>query len=175
MDVSYNAILTHLYVGSKDVFTEHFPFYFIVNCTVNIPFPKYPIEKQLRIPIEDDECDNIKMLEMMLYTNVLEKIYKCVCNKQNVLIYSEHGNQRSCALAACFLIRYLHMTPIRAICFVTDKRKNAFESENRFMNTIEYFYYYLQYEKGNKKNDEIQKQKIDIIKNKRIHPRIQPI
>lgn len=190
MDFSYNVIMPYLYIGSKealDINAEYFPvdtgsFYFIVNCTVNIPFPKYPTEEKLRIPVEDDERDNAKMLEMMLYTNVFEKIYICIHNKQNVLIYSEYGQQRACALAACFLIRYLHMNPNRAVRFIMEKRINAFKDKNRFINTIDYYYYYyLQFEKGNKtqnqNQNQIQKQnqKIDKTKTERLIPRKQPI
>ena len=174
MDLSYTAIISYLYVGSKDDFTEDFPFHFIVNCTVNIPFPNFPIEKKLRIPIDDDEQDNVKMLEMMIYTNDLEKIYKCVCNKQKVLIYSEYGNQRACALASCFLIRYMLLTPKHAVHFICDKRRNAFKEENRFANTIDFYYRYLEIE-HEKKNQKEEKQKIDENKKQRLLPRIQPI
>jgi len=178
MDFAYNSIISYLYVGSKDDFTEDFPFHFIVNCTVNIPFSNFPIEKKLRIPIEDDEQDNVKMLEMMVYTNVLEKIYKCISNKQKVLIYSEYGNQRACALAACFLIRYMRITPKHAVHLICEKRINAFKPENRFENTIDFYYQYLQIEpeKKNKKEEkQRQTQKIDENKKQRLGPRIQPI
>jgi hypothetical protein len=171
MDLSYNAIISHLYVGSKDAFTEDLHFHLIVNCTVNIPFPIFPpIEKKMRIPIDDTEQDDVKMLEMMLYTNVLEKIYKHVCNKQNVLIYSEYGNQRACALASCFLIRYMRITPKQAVRFIVDKRKSAFKEENRFANTIDFYYRYLHFEQN---GEEKENQKIDISKKQKLIPKIQ--
>ena len=81
---SYNAVLQYLFVGSSDILNTEteIPFHFIVNCTVDIPFPKYPIEKQLRIPIEDTEEDNVKFLEMIMYTNVFEKIHTCLLEKK---------------------------------------------------------------------------------------------
>jgi hypothetical protein len=180
MDSTSDFILEYLFIGSKDTLediSKYVPFHFIVNCTVNIPFPKYPMPLQLRIPVEDDIEDNIKFIEMMVYTNVLEKMYKCICQQQNVLVYSNYGQQRSCALVACFLIKYLKLRPRQAIRFVSSKRKNAFQSDipnNRFENTIHFYYEYLQLKKENKQTNNNNCQKIDE-KKKRLEPRIQPI
>jgi len=180
MDSTPDSILEYLFIGSKDTLEEiskyipiHNPFHFIVNCTVNIPFPKYPMPLQLRIPVEDDIEDNIKFIEMMVYTNVLEKMYKCICQQQNVLVYSNYGQQRACALVACFLIKYLNLKPIQSIRLVSSKRKDAFQLDNRFENTIYFYYEYLQLEKVNKQTNN-KCQKIDE-KKKRLEPRIQHI
>ena len=177
IDSAYDAILDNLFIGSKDALDEHSnnednPFHFIVNCTVNIPFPKYSMPLQLRIPIDDDTDDSIKFLEMMVYTNVLEKIYKCICQKQKVLVYSNFGQQRSCALAACFLIKYLKIKPIQAIKYVCSKRKEAFLSDNHFEHTIHFYYEYLKLEKENRLLNRNNKffQKIDENKKKDVQP-----
>jgi protein-tyrosine phosphatase len=136
---------------------------------------------QLRIPIEDDMEDTIKFIEMIVYTNALEKIYKCMCQNHKVLVYSNFGQQRSCALVACFLIKYLRMKPVQAIKFVCNKRKQAFLSsginDNHFEHTIHFYYEYLQLEKENRFSNKNKKdfQKIDENKKKTQGPRIQPI
>jgi hypothetical protein len=141
-----NRIVPYLFVGSKDDFINT-SFDFIVNCTVNIPFPKYDTYVKLRIPIEEDIKDITKFVEMIIYTNVLEKIYKFICSKQNVFVYSNTGTNRSCVLISCFLIKYMHMTPNQAIQYICKNIKNAFllENENNcILDTIFLYYDYLQ-------------------------------
>lgn len=183
---AYNSVLQYLYVGSKDALpleTSIPSFQFIVNCTVDIPFSKYPTEEQLRIPIEDNEDDNLKFLEMIFYTNACEKIHSCICRKKNVLVYCDSGNQRSCSLVVCFLIKYLKILPYQAINLVCNTRISAFNDGNRFINAMEYYY---QLNNNKVKKNKVQKQKVQTKnvenqkidenqKEERLGPRIQPI
>jgi len=147
MNIHSNKIIPYLYVGSKDDLYESNTdsFDFIVNCTVNIPFPKYYTKLKLRIPIEEETTDIQKFIEMILYTNVLEKILKTISSKKNVLVYSNTGNNRACIVIACFLIKYMKIIPNQAIHYICQNRKDAFQQQenNLMINTIFYYYDYL--------------------------------
>ena len=153
----YTEILQHLYIGSKDKLEEVKDIHLLINCTVDIPFPKYPVYPiQLRIPIAEDKKEDIKFLEMILYTRVIEKIYKCIYNRQNVFIYNY--DSRACSLVSCFLIKYMFIKPTPAIQFVYKKmtRKNEHDvKSNIFNNTLVYYYHYLQMYKNERKNQKI--------------------
>jgi hypothetical protein len=164
----YTEILQYLYIGSKEKLEEVTDIHLLINCTVDIPFPTYPVyPMKLRIPIEEEKTDVIKFLEMILYTNVIDKIYKCICNRQTVFIYND--DQRSCSLVACFLEKYMCMKPTPAIQFIHNKiaRKNQEEEKDKnnniFNNTLVYYYHYLQICKNEKQK---QNQKIDEKENK---------
>jgi hypothetical protein len=169
----YTEILQYLYIGSKEKLEEVTDIHLLINCTVDIPFPTYPVyPMKLRIPIEEEKTEDIKFLEMILYTNVIDKIYKCICNRQTVFIYND--DQRSCSLVACFLEKYMCMKPTPAIRFINKKivRKNNDkeekendENKNIFNNTLVYYYHYLQICKKEKQKQK-QNQKIDENKKK---------
>ena len=68
-------ILQYLYLGTEEEIVDVKNIHLLINCSVDIPFPKnriYPM--QIRIPVEEDENDSIKLLEMILYTKTIEKI-----------------------------------------------------------------------------------------------------
>lgn len=48
--------------------------------------------------------------------------------------------QRSCALCACYLIKYHKMKPIEAINYIKSKRPIAFFGNVNLLSTIEQFY-----------------------------------
>ena len=141
------AILQHLFIGSEKELEKVNDVHLLINCTVDIPFPKYPVYPiQLRIPIAEDKTDDIKFLEMIIYTKVIEKIYKCICNRQTVFIYGY--DQRSFSLVACFLQKYLVLKPNQAIQFVYKKIKWENEIKYIFNDTLVYYYHYLQSKKN---------------------------
>jgi len=138
----YTNILQNLYLGTEEEVDEVNNIHLLINCSIDIPFPKnriYPM--QIRIPVEEDEKDSIKLLEMILYTRTIEKIYHCLCNKQIVYIFSS-GIQRSSVVITCFIIKHMHMKPVPAIRYLCSKI-NMTEHEYIFMDTIHYYYHYL--------------------------------
>lgn len=150
MEKEATAIIPNLYIGDKEELKKVNDVHLLINCTVDIPFPKYsPYSILLRIPIEEERKDNIKFLEMIIYTKVIEKIYKCICNRQTVFIYGY--DQRSFSLIGCFLQKYLILKPNQAIQFVYKKMKCEYENENIFNNTLVYYYHYLQSQKIDEK------------------------
>ena len=99
-------------------------------------------EQYINLPVHDspDECDNL--LKMINETQVLEKIHNALQNNKPVLVHCFAGMQRSCALVACYLIKYYDFTPKIAIDFIKSKRPIAFFGKVNFMDTINKIYGY---------------------------------
>ena len=133
---SYNEIVKNLYVGSASALIRKGIFALIVNCTKSLT----GAPGSIRVPIDDDEseCDNL--IKHLNETNVLERINDALSKKQTVLVHCYAGIQRSCAVCACYLIRYHQMTPESAIAFIRSKRIMAFDDAPTFLNAIEKFY-----------------------------------
>jgi hypothetical protein len=133
---SYNEIVKNLYVGSASALIHKSIFALIVNCTKSLT----GAPGSIRVPIDDDEseCDNL--IKHLRETNVLERINDALSNKQSVLVHCYAGIQRSCAVCACYLIRYHQMTPESAIAFIRSKRSIAFDDAPTFLNAINTFY-----------------------------------
>jgi hypothetical protein len=136
----YHQITEYLYLGNiKSVQLQNNPFTLIVNCTHDIPFPKN-CKNGIRIPINDNpkECD--KLLMLMNNTNVLDIIHYHIQQKQPVLVHCFAGMQRSCALTACYLMKYYQLNPIKAVEYIRSRRPVAFFDGANFWNAIQIFY-----------------------------------
>ena len=133
---SYNEIVKNLYVGSASALIHKGIFAVIVNCTKSLA----GVSGSIRVPIDDDEseCDNL--IKHLRETNVLELIHVALSKKRTVLVHCYAGIQRSCAVVACYLIRYHQMTPESAIAFIRSKRIIAFDDAPTFLRAIETFY-----------------------------------
>ena len=134
----YDEIIEYLYVGGASALNSSDNFDFIVNCTRNILTIK--IENTIIIPINDDPYESEKFLQLLEDTNVLEKINTSIQNKKPVLVHCYAGQQRSCALVACYLIKYKNMTPDNAINHIKQKRRIAFFGNVNFISAIIKFF-----------------------------------
>lgn len=137
----YDKITEYLYVGGIESSQKEWgEFKLIVNCTTDILFPSQNMSMAspecIRIPVHDtpDECD--KMTKYMMETNVLEKMYEYICRGESVLVHCYAGMQRSCALVACYLIKYYKVTPAVAMDHIKRNRPVAFFGGANFMKTI---------------------------------------
>ena len=137
----YDEIIDNLFIGSATSLNCSDDFDLIVNCTTDI-FIKKP-DNTIRIPIRDspDECK--LFLQLLDDTNVLEKINTALINNQKVLVHCYAGQQRSCAVVACYLIKYNNMIPYTAINYIKMKRRIAFFGEVNFISAIVDFFYKL--------------------------------
>lgn len=140
-----DEILPNLYLGSiKALGTYEYKsidYYMIVDL-IKYTFltDKREINSQIYInlPVHDspDECD--KLLSLIKETNVLEKMHLALQENKPVLVHCFAGMQRSCALVACYLIKYNNMTPDEAIEYIKFRRPIAFFGKVNFMETVKH-------------------------------------
>ena len=71
---------------------------------------------------------------------VLDEMHNTLQNKKSVLVHCHQGIQRSCAITACYLVKYHNMTPNRAIEYIKSKRNVAFYYGANFKKTIDTVY-----------------------------------
>jgi protein-tyrosine phosphatase len=135
----YDEIIPNLFIGNFRSLKNANKFAFIVNCTDDIPFPKKNMNC-LRISIKDGptECD--RMLIFMKRFDILEKIRGYVKNKEPVLVHCYAGIQRSCAVVACYLMKYYNISPLTAIDHIKMKRPYAFDGGVNFQQALYAFY-----------------------------------
>jgi protein-tyrosine phosphatase len=138
-----DEIVPHLYLGSiKALGTYDYKaldYYMIVDLikyTLLTDKKISPNQIYINLPVHDspDECDTL--LSLIKESCVLEKIHLALQENKPVLVHCFVGMQRSCALVACYLIKYHTMTPDEAIDYIKCKRPIAFFGRVNFMETI---------------------------------------
>ena len=117
---NYDKIIENLFIGNRESVKEFQRFDLLVNCTreINYSMP----------------C--IKMLTFICETGVLEKIHSLITQNKPVLVHCYAGMQRSCAVVACYLVKYHGMTPENAILLIRQRRPVAFYYQVNFLRTI---------------------------------------
>jgi protein-tyrosine phosphatase len=135
---AYDKICDNLYLGNKDAaLNTSQMFTLIVNCTkTEVDFPPN-CTNCIRIPVDDTPDESDSLLQLLSSTHVLQNIHN---HMGPVLVHCRAGRQRSCAVVACYLIRYYNMTPIQAVSYIKSKRPEAFFGSINFANTINHFY-----------------------------------
>ena len=140
----YNQIINNLYVGNINSIKYGNSFSLIVNCTNDIPFPENYNNEKIRISVKDDPSESENMLRQIQQTRVLDKIHSVLQQGKNVLIHCYAGIQRSCAVLACYLMKYYVISPDSVISFIQERRAVAFFGNCNFKNTIQWFYQSIQ-------------------------------
>jgi protein-tyrosine phosphatase len=154
---AYDEILPNLYLGSVKAFeknkfqninnddnkTNNKSFNMIVNLIKQTALSDNTIpscEIFIRLPVHDspDECETL--LSLVYETRVLEKMHDFIMKNKSILVHCFAGMQRSCALVACYLIKYNNMTPDEAIEYIKSQRPIAFFGHINFMKMITMFY-----------------------------------
>ena len=137
----FQEIINYLYLGNSKSL-EYSKFDLIINCTKEnqVPFPTHYPTECIRIPIRDDPSEYNNLLQILLNTDVLEQIHNQITNKKKVLVHCLMGQQRSCAVVACYLIKYRNLTPEESINFIISKRPIAFFGAVNFLQTIICFF-----------------------------------
>lgn len=132
-----SEIIDNLYISDR----KHVPFLvsnydLIVNCTPDIPFPLM-CGATIRIPVHDHPSYAQKMLQIIRDVHVLEAIHSHLREGKTVLVHCRAGIQRSCAVVACYLVKYHGLTPVQAISYIKVQRPIAFFNGVNFRETIE--------------------------------------
>jgi len=148
---NYNEIIPNLYVGNKYATTDIYLFNLIINCTPDLPFPLedkqtqklYEQEQEhIRIPIRDEPFESERLYNILEEQNILYTIKKYISQNKNVLIHCNMGQQRSCAVCACYLLKYgnIDISSLdvmeNVIEIIKKKRPMAFFGGINFSDTI---------------------------------------
>ena len=145
---NYNEIIPNLYVGNKYATTDIYLFDLIINCTPDLPFPQEDKQKlyekeYIRIPIRDEPFESERLYNILEEQNILDTIKKYISQNKNVLIHCNMGQQRSCAVCACYLLKYSEIG-LDVIENIKKKRPMAFFGGINFSDTIaRYFQRYV--------------------------------
>ena len=156
----YDKILDNLFIGNISASKCISDFDLIVNCTNEVPFTK-GCKSGIRIPLNDTPAESHLLFYMItqIQSDILLKIHQYVLHNSPVLVHCYAGMQRSCAVVACYLIRYHNMNPQEAINFIKGKRSIAFSGRVNFIKTIEDFYLQENYNKNKKMKNKNMKMK----------------
>jgi protein-tyrosine phosphatase len=138
MNNSYDEIISYLCIGSVKAMEDYPKFTLIVNCTKHIDTTSF--DNVIQIPINDSPDESSHLLQLMERTQILDKIHECLIHNKPVLVHCHAGMQRSCALVACYLMKYNYMDPVAAIQFIRHKRHIAFFGSVNFQSAIDLFY-----------------------------------
>jgi protein-tyrosine phosphatase len=137
-----SKIIENLFIGNKK--DPHYSNWdLIVNCTPHLPFPS-TCQNTIRIPVEDDPFDSIKLFNLIKDTNTLEVIHQNLSNNKKVLVHCQQGVQRSPTVVACYLLKYHNYTKQEAIDFIKLKRTIAFFWQLNLERTLDLYYDFLQ-------------------------------
>lgn len=141
MDSPFHEIINFLYLGNAQSVKAR-KFNMIVNCTKEdeIAFPTYYEPLCMRLSIRDDPAEANSLVQQINDSHVLEQIDFYLKNKQSVLVHCFMGMQRSCAVVACYLVRYYNSTPAQAIAYIKSKRPIAFLGNVNLLAAIENYY-----------------------------------
>jgi len=141
MAFPFHEIIELLFLGNAMSVNSR-QFDMIVNCTKEseVSFPTNYEALCVRISIKDDPQESNKLLSDIDETKILEQIDWNLKNKRSVLVHCVMGIQRSCAVVACYLIKYYKMTPVEAIAYIKSKRPIAFFGNVNLLQAIEDFY-----------------------------------
>lgn len=132
----YSEIREFLYVGSANAITSANKFDLIINCTPDMREPKQ-YKQFIRLPISDDPNDTENAFSIINETGVLAVIDTAIVNRQHVLVHCYAGEQRSCAIVACYLIRYQGMTSFEAITYLQHRHEYAFNGGANLIELLE--------------------------------------
>ena len=137
----YDEIIPNLYLGSIKALGTYeckaLDYYMIVDLIKHTFLLEKPNTKiYINLPVHDSPDESNKLLSLIHETQVLEKIHLALQQNKPVLVHCFAGMQRSCALVACYLIKYNNMAPHEAIEYIKSKRPIAFFGNVNFMNTL---------------------------------------
>lgn len=134
----FDEIVENLFVGGAGAANNRYGFSLIVNCTKNsdISFPT-ECKHRIRINIDDSPKDHDKLFRLIEESRALDEIHSALRRGEKVLVHCFAGSQRSCAVVACYLIKYYSIPVNHAIEYIKQKRPIAFYGNVNFKTGIE--------------------------------------
>ena len=143
-DLPLHEIVDFLFLGSAYALrqTDH-SFSLIVNCTKEGAIAIKPklSATAIRVSINDDPAESDALLTILNDLDVLEQIHTHVQNQQKVLVHCMMGMQRSCAVVACYLMKYHAFTPAEVVTYIQSRRPIAFFKCINFWDAMVVFYF----------------------------------
>ena len=82
---------------------------------------------------------NTKLYNLLNSSKALYMIHLYLSYDLKVLVHCSQGIQRSCAVVACYLVKYKNMDVLESINFIKQKRPIAFFGAINFLDTINIF------------------------------------
>jgi Dual specificity phosphatase, catalytic domain len=128
-----NEILPNLFLGGEsDSFSACYEL--IVNCTPDLPFmSSVPTHSCIRISVKDNDDPEQQAIlyNHIRHTNTLERIRNTLIEGGNVLVHCRHGQQRSAAVIAAYIMYAHHVKDWKtSVNIVGAKRHEAFFAGN---------------------------------------------
>jgi hypothetical protein len=131
--MTLSKILDNIYIGNIHSIKKDLGFKLVINCSDDLPFPKYECQK-IRLPVNDYIESSKHYYNLICETKILELIH--YNSDKTILVYCRAGCQRSCALVVIYLVLYKNYTLEDAIKYIHLCRPCAFNGEIRFLETI---------------------------------------
>jgi protein-tyrosine phosphatase len=139
-------ILPHLWVGSMadahDLYFLHSNgIRLVVNASKTISFSRSDGSSgalNYRVAVDDDVAENRAMYSH--FPIVVRAIDNTLRNKQGVLVHCYAGIQRSCAVAAAYLMYKYGYSPSAAMRFIRSKKPEAFSPVPTFRWALDSYY-----------------------------------
>lgn len=138
----YDLIIGSIYIGGKEAVAKYnTKFTLIVNTSNAVQCP--PTPECMLFSVANSVNDVTKYFNMIISSNVLERLRDCVLRKKPVLVNCTEGMHRSCTMVACYLIKYEKMNVDQAMKFIKSKRSIAFNPVYNLKGVLDLFYKYI--------------------------------
>lgn len=141
-NLPYHEIVPQLFLGNV-ASPRARQYNLVVNCTRDLPAPDY-LTTVVRLAVNDDPAESDLLFNLITHTQVLERMHECLMRQESVLVHCYAGMQRSCAVVACYLIRYYQMTPEKAVLYLRSKRRVAFFGGANFARTLQEYHRWVE-------------------------------
>jgi dual specificity phosphatase 12 len=109
----------------------------VVNCTRTLPFASSATENH-RVGVDDDLRETDRMVASI--PAAVTAIEKHIKGNRGVLIHCWAGMQRSCAIAAAYLMHKLGLPPHKAMAAIKHVKAEAFDPRPTFKVALERYY-----------------------------------
>ena len=96
---------------------------FVVNCTKDLP---NLVTKCYRVAVDDDGASESFDAMYNEFSRVTCKMHAALERGEEVIVHCKQGQQRSAAVVAAYIMRYMHYSLKSAIEYIKGKKRDAF-------------------------------------------------